>query len=85
MVLRDGNKLIVDESRGVTELYSLREDKEEKDNLAPEGNEVVRELAPLLSNHRKANLSHPAYNAERTVAPLSDKTIQELRALGYLQ
>lgn len=85
MVLLDGRKLIVDEPRGVTKLYSLREEGKEKNNLAPEGSEAVQELATLLSSHRKANLSHPAYNAERNVAPLSDKTIQELRALGYVQ
>lgn len=65
---------------GKEELYDLREDPQERRNIAPKRREVVRLFRRELDRRRQEKLDF-----NRGEAQVSDETIEVLRTLGYVQ
>jgi len=79
-IVRWPAKLVVDPKRGTRELFDLARDPAESHDLAERKPRVARRLAALL----EVELGREAGGASSEPAELDAETIEELRALGYL-
>ena len=61
----------------IKELYNLRDDPKEKNNIAAFASEQLHELEENLSTHRKQNTVHQL--------ELTDQELDRLRSLGYFR
>jgi arylsulfatase A-like enzyme len=79
-VVKDGFKLMLDANRGTAELYDLKADRSEKQNLlGTAGEPDVRSLRFALD----AFIARDSIDTESAVE-MDEQTLRELRELGYL-
>ena len=75
-------RLIHTEQGGVPELYAYRDDPLEQNNLAAEKPEIVEQLQAGVESW---TTTVEAHQHGGDVAKMKDSTIEQLKALGYLQ